>query len=286
MKNSKELCQPLCLPFSCYRINSQQDPVRTGIRTHYFAELIFIREGRFQVFLDDEEMIVSSGEAVFICPGIRHQAAPVGEETIELDLLRLDPDRLPDAPVYASGLKTILMEAWQAKMPMRVSAAEAEKMRIAEICERCLQENESRAFGYDLVAVSQLSILCVEMIRLWISKGLRLGSHEQQEDPVCSLTGYIQRHLRDGVRVEDLASRCGLSYPWFAKKFREIYGISCKDYIEQIRVAQVEQLLLLTDLDLARISEATGYADCSHMIKNFKRMMNITPGQYRLQRKK
>ena len=50
-------------------------------------------------------------------------------------------------------------------------------------------------------------------------------------------------------------------------------------------MARVEQLLLFTDYDLSRISEMTGYADCSHMIKNFKRIMEITPGQYRLKKK-
>ena len=95
----------------------------------------------------------------------------------------------------------------------------------------------------------------------------------------------VRQYVYPALRVEDLASRCGLSYPWFAKKFREIYGVSCKDYIEQIRVARVEQLLLFTDYDLSRISEMTGYADCSHMIKNFKRIMEITPGQYRLKKK-
>ena len=45
---------------------------------------------------------------------------------------------------------------------------------------------------------------------------------------------------------------------------------------------KVFKFLLFTDLDLMQISEMTGYADCSHMIKNFKRIMNITPGQYRL----
>ena len=58
-----------------------------------------------------------------------------------------------------------------------------------------------------------------------------------------------------------------------------------RDYIEQIRVARVEQFLLFTNLDLAEISEANGYADCSHMIKNFKRIMGITPGQYRMQQR-
>ena len=86
--------------------------------------------------------------------------------------------------------------------------------------------------------------------------------------------------------MEDLAEKCGLSYPWFAKKFRDLYGISCKEYIEQIRVAEVEQYLRFTDMDLTQISEATGYADCSHMIKNFKRVMDITPGQFRQQKQR
>ena len=48
----------------------------------------------------------------------------------------------------------------------------------------------------------------------------------------------------------------------------------------------MEHYLLFTSMDLAKISEATGYADCSHMIKNFKRIMDITPGQYRLKKQR
>ena len=117
------------------------------------------------------------------------------------------------------------------------------------------------------------------------SKGQKRRNQNTQNNDFYSLSAYIQSHLREGLRVEDLAEYCGLSYPWFAKKFRDIYGISCKDYIEQIRVARVEQFLLFTNLDLAEISEANGYADCSHMIKNFKRIMGITPGQYRMQQR-
>ena len=158
-------------------------------------------------------------------------------------------------------------------------------MKLSELCAACVQESADRAYGYDLNVASLLALIYMGVIRFWQAQGLVLGDREQQTEPIYSLTGYIQNHLRDSLRVEDLAAHCGLSYPWFAKKFREIYGISCKDYIEQIRVAQVEQYLLFTDMDLTRISEATGYADCSHMIKNFKRIMNITPGQYRMKRR-
>ena len=39
-------------------------------------------------------------------------------------------------------------------------------------------------------------------------------------------------------------------------------------------------------LDLTYISQETGFSDCSHMIKTFRKYKNITPKQYRLQNTK
>lgn len=64
---------------------------------------------------------------------------------------------------------------------------------------------------------------------------------------VDSVTSYIETNLRGSLKVEQLAEYCGMSYPSFARKFRELYGISCKEYIEQVRVARVEHYLRFTD---------------------------------------
>ena len=50
---------------------------------------------------------------------------------------------------------------------------------------------------------------------------------------------------------------------------------------EHIRTGTVEQYLVYTDLDLAEISARTGYTDCSHMVKDFRRMIGVTPGHFR-----
>ena len=284
MNNSKELCQPLCLPFECCEMDSRSLEFPQQECTHYFAELVLLRRGRLHVQMDREEFCLSPEEAVFFCPGVRHLVRPEDEEPVCLDLIRLDPDRLPPMPAYSPCWTGVLADARRGGMPMRFSAREAQELGLSDLCARCVSEAREQAFGYDLNVTSNLTLLCMALIRFWLSRGMSLTAREGQQDPVFALPRYIQQHLRDGLRVEDLAARCGLSYPWFAKKFREIYGISCKDYIEQIRVAQVEQYLRFTDLDLNQISEATGYADCSHMIKNFKRIMEITPGQYRMKR--
>ena len=285
MKNSNVLSQPLCQPFECYELASDSMPLSEETRIHYFAELVFLREGRLRYILDREEITVSPGEAVLLCPGQRHCMNPVGEGPFRLDLLRIDLDRLPGRPEYAPEMKTIFEEALREQMPMLVPAPEARAMNFPELFARSVLEAENRAYGYDACVTSLMTLICLSVIRFWMERGLKPGHSGIQADPIYSLSGYIQDHLREGLRVEDLAAICRLSYPWFAKKFREIYGMSCKDYIERIRVARVEQFLMFTDMDLTRISEATGYADCSHMIKNFKRIREITPGQYRLKMK-
>ena len=285
MKNSNELGQPLCLPYECREINTSNNSFPLEPQIHYFAEIVFVREGNLRIIMEKEEHRVSPGEMLLICPGIEHMVSGDAEQPFRLDLIRLDLNRMSEPPAYCPSLRTVMIEASRSRMPMVVPAKEAEEMKLSRLCSSCIRESAESGFGYDLGIQAMLDMICLILVRYWISKGLVLSYRELQTDPIYSLSGYIQQHLREGLRVENLAAHCGLSYPWFAKRFREIYGISCKDFIEQIRVGQVEQFLLFTEMDLNQISEETGYADCSHMIKNFKRIMDITPGQYRLQRR-
>ena len=73
-----------------------------------------------------------------------------------------------------------------------------------------------------------------------------------------------------------------MSYSYFAKMFLKYYGQSCKQYIEFIRLSKVENFLLFTDYDLNYIAAETGFADCSHLIRTFKKHYQITPKQFRL----
>ena len=279
MKNSNEMCLPLRMPFKCSEIDFPATPFADKPLIHYYTEMIFVREGALRLQIEDQELLLHEGEMGLVCPGLRHFISQADGASAHLCLLRVDQDRIPMNQDQVQRVKRVMIQAWREKRSM-VFPARGSKLEA--LSDFCVREDSEKKLCYDLSVASGLGLIFTEIIRKWVGEGLAIGACEIQEDPIYSLSSYIQSHLRDGLRVEDLAARCGLSYPWFAKRFREIYGVSCKDYIEQIRVAQVEQYLLFTDLDLARISEETGYADCSHMIKNFKRIIDTTPGQYRM----
>mgnify|MGYP000341009679 len=145
---------------------------------------------------------------------------------------------------------------------------------------------QNMQYGYQMILQSKVKELLTWLLRIWRDDGFDTDcyfSSLTKENTIYTITEYIDRHACENIRVEDIAALCHMSYSHFAKNFREIYGQSCKKYIEFIRLCKVEDMLLFTNFDLNYISQETGYADCSHLIRSFKEKYGVSPHQYRRQ---
>lgn len=156
---------------------------------------------------------------------------------------------------------------------------------IETLMEDCITEMNTQHYGYDMIASSLTTTLLATLMRVWLKQGLRFD--EIIQDTIASnkefdeITGYIEKHYNETLQVQDLADRCNMSYSYFAKLFRKTYNQSCKEYIEFVRLSKVQDLLRFTNLDLTYISQETGFADCSHLIRTFKKKMGMTPKKWR-----
>lgn len=92
---------------------------------------------------------------------------------------------------------------------------------------------------------------------------------------------HIESHLEDNISLEVLAVDAGLSLYHFARAFRQSMGISPHRYVMQRRVSKAQQMLAGTDLPLATIAAAVGFADQSHFSRHFRRLAGTTPGGFR-----
>lgn len=148
----------------------------------------------------------------------------------------------------------------------------------------CIEEVRLRHFGYDTIACSKLAILITAMTRVWLMRGLNMEeillSRQSDNHEFEHIAEYIKSHYNEPLRIHDLAERCGMSYSYFAKLFRRNYHQSCKEYIEFVRINRVTDLLLFTKLDLTYISQETGFSDCSHLIRTFRKWKGCTPRQW------
>jgi AraC family transcriptional regulator len=93
---------------------------------------------------------------------------------------------------------------------------------------------------------------------------------------------YIEEHLDASPSLEQMAAVAGLSVYHFARQFRTATGLPPHQYVIARRVERAKELLRAgTDLYLADVAADVGFCDQSQFCHHFKRLVGVTPGQFR-----
>jgi AraC-like DNA-binding protein len=91
---------------------------------------------------------------------------------------------------------------------------------------------------------------------------------------------FLEANADEDVSLAQLAAVAGLSPFHLARVFREAIGLPPHTYLDQVRVERAKGLLA-AGLPIARAAADVGFADQSHLSRRFKRLVGVTPGQYR-----
>ena len=92
---------------------------------------------------------------------------------------------------------------------------------------------------------------------------------------------YIAAHLNQKITNDALAQIAGLSTSHFYTVFKQTEGMSPHRYVLQYRVRRIQQLLTSTEMSLAEIADAVGFSNQSHCIQSFRKIVGVTPCDYR-----
>lgn len=92
---------------------------------------------------------------------------------------------------------------------------------------------------------------------------------------------YMADNYSQPLTLGQVAESVGLTENYFSSLFHKTVGISFREHLARIRIEESKRLLLSTDVSLTDIAVSMGFTDQSHYCKVFKRMVGMTPGQYR-----
>jgi AraC-like DNA-binding protein len=80
--------------------------------------------------------------------------------------------------------------------------------------------------------------------------------------------------------IGDLARDLGASRFQLIRAYKRAFGLTPEDFRRQLRIERARSLLSGRQ-GLAAIAASAGFADQSHMTREFRRLVGVTPGRYR-----
>jgi AraC family transcriptional regulator len=147
-------------------------------------------------------------------------------------------------------------------------------------------ELEQSAPAGSLYAQSAAQLLAAHLLRHYSSSQARCRavpppSQGLTERQIQQVRAYIREHLSEQLSLEALAQQVSFSPYHFARVFRQALGTSPHQFVLRQRLERAQQLLEQTELPLAQVAAACGFADQSHLTQVFTQQLGCTPRAYR-----
>lgn len=92
---------------------------------------------------------------------------------------------------------------------------------------------------------------------------------------------YIDHHLSQSIKLEDLSNHVGISKFHFSRLFKKSMGITPHQYVMQQRIERAKQLLAKDNLSISDIALDCGFNSHAHLSKYFRNYVGMTPKAYR-----
>ncbi|MDR1664575.1 MAG: response regulator [Clostridiales bacterium] len=182
--------------------------------------------------------------------------------------LRNESRQFPDARGFEiADLVLTSGRMFSARMCMNTESADALARRFEETCENCASAD--RLF---------------DCLKIFLRQQITEARERREGEairPIRVAKQYIRQHYREPITLEDVCGAAGFSVSYFSTMFKKETGGGFLKYLTQVRIEQAKALLRDTTLSVAEICAEVGYSDIKHFTGSFKKLTNLSPGQYR-----
>jgi AraC-like DNA-binding protein len=167
---------------------------------------------------------------------------------------------------------------------VHVPADSPDARSLSAALELIRAETESIRPGAAAMAGSIANIVLVNILRAHLAASPRsAGWLGALSDPrVGSALRMVHEEIARRWKVEELASKVGMSRTAFIERFKALVGLPPLEYLIRWRMTIARDALKTSNDNLSSIAAAVGYASETTFSSTFKRMFGQSPSRYRL----
>lgn len=128
----------------------------------------------------------------------------------------------------------------------------------------------------------EMNALTADMVREYCTYVQRYSLRDHSP-LVQKVINYINLNMDSQLSLKSLAAMCYISPSYLSNLFKQETGQTLTDYINTQRIRRAAHRLCTGNDGIAAVAEQVGILDVNYFTKIFKKVMGVTPTQYRRQ---
>lgn len=248
---------------------------------HNYLEIGYCYYGDGQMILDGQVQEYRGQMFTVIPKNCPHCTRSEGQKISRWEYLFIDMEGFLEE-LYQD--RPVMMKKMAARIGNRATVASCMQFpEIAELIRNILEEMRGEKEFYKESIRGYLQALLVELARK--SEGDEMQEQDTGDNNrIIEVLNYIAEHFAEEIRISELADICHISETHFRRVFEKTMNVSPAEYINMIRVQHACTLLKETSESIETIREKSGFPTASTFNRNFKKMVQMSPGQWRMQK--
>ena len=247
---------------------------------HNYMEVGICYEGRGKSILRDNVNLFGEGIIMIIPPNYPHNNKTEPGETAFWEWIYVDVESVLQDIKDLSYSKVDIDSLNDTLNKSALFFYQDEHRQISDTILEIRDECDRKAYMYHEKLKGLLQAFVVELLRI----------HNVQDDmpkksprsfQIAPALAYAKEHYKEEIRIRDLAKVCSISESHFRRIFQECMNMPPNDLINMIRVREAIRLMAKSHFSMEGVAYHVGYGNVSTFNRNFKRLMGITPYQWK-----
>lgn len=268
------------LPDSVFLTDSQNvnicihnSSVNGIVHSHNFFELVYVAKGTITEEVDGEELLMHTGTVCIHNPRALHQIKKCKDSDCLINIIirkEIFEENVFLPIIHNKALSSFFLRYTAEKRNTNYMLFQKDNEQIDMIIHLLIME---------FMNSSPTESLILSLIFLLFGTLLKGYSSDSFTD---KLLLYISDHLQTAT-LQECAEYFSYHEKYFCSLIKKHMGRSFSQIHTELRIKRAKDLLKFTDLSISDISFEIGYNDPSVFYKNFKKVTDLTPAEFRLQ---
>ena len=273
-------------PIRASYIQSTLEDLSSKPHLHKEIELAYLSKGKMEFTINNETISIHSGDIILINGLTAHSSSQTDNGLLtEQYLLQFNPSLILENYQLSEYkyLAPFLNESNAGYRILNVNKSSWIKS-IADLIVEIATEIDQKNLAYEMSIKACLYKILTILYRNNVILFSSLGSMNKNEALLKKLDQafkLVENHYNEDISVETACKELSLNYHYFCRMFKTATGKTFIQYLNFVRLKNVEKLMLNTDKSIIEIMSETGFSSLNYFNKIFKRYKGVTPSAYR-----